>query len=532
MSDRQSQHFLDQSPRVIFEAEALTIAPRPDAQPSLDRLTLRANAGDVLTVLGREHSGVDVVKALFAGFPLAGRMIEGSFRLGVLEGAAEPRTAYWAATDTLAPHASAAGQLARALARRQHIPLGSAREELRIQLSRLGDKPSLERLRARPAQTPPQDLAVALLALALAQQPHAVVAGDPLRALDPREAQAVIEILLQQQAERKFTLVYFTGDAGIPVRIGGRVAVLREGKLVEEGPVTKLATEFVHPYTQSLFAAAPRVDTTAMEKAAPRSEPLIQMKSFAFQKQRRFDPAKGITFDLRRGAGLALVGERGSGRRSLARAILGLAPLRQGRIIFDAVDIGPLSSAMRAQLRRRVVFITGEDDVLDPRMSVRDTVAEPLRTHLNLGAQQNERTTIAALNRVGLGELPRSRRPGELDVLDRRRLQIARAIAATASLAVLYEPLAGLDSLSGSLIVDLLRDYRARSGVAFLLVTANIAVAQMLTEEVLIIKDRAVVERGLIWDVIKNPQNPYTKALIAAVAPMKPRALPPVAPAG
>jgi peptide/nickel transport system ATP-binding protein len=178
------------------------------------------------------------------------------------------------------------------------------------------------------------------------------------------------------------------------------------------------------------------------------------------------------------------------------------------------------------------VFITGEDDVLDPRMSVRDIVAEPLRTHLNLGAQQNERTTIAALHRVGLGEIPRSLRPGELDVLDRRRLQIARAIAATASLAVLYEPLAGLDSLSGSLILDLLRDYRARSGVAFLLVTANFAVAQALAEEVLVIRDRAVVERGLVWEVLRKPKDPYTKALIAAVAPMKPRALPQAPPAG
>jgi ABC-type microcin C transport system duplicated ATPase subunit YejF len=530
MSERQFDRFAE-GPRPIFEAEALTIAPRPDATPLLDRVTLKVHAGEILTVLGRENSGVEVVKSLLAGLLPANRSIEGAFRLGTIDGGAEPRIAYWAAGDTLAPHASAAGQIARALARRQHIPLGSAREELRIQLSRLGDRPSIDRLRARPGQVPPQELAVALLGLALAQHPHAVIAGDPLRGLDPIETQAVIDLLMQQHADRKFTLVFVTGDAGIPARLGGRVAVLREGKLIEEGPITKLATEFVHPYTQSFFTSVPRVDVNAMEKPAPRSEPLVQMKSFAFVRQRRFDPSKGITFDLRRGAGLALVGERGSGRRSLARAVLGLAPLRQGRIIFDAVDIGPLSSAMRAHLRRRVVFITGEDDVLDPRMSVRDTVAEPLRTHLNLGATQNERTTAAALNRVGLGEIPRSRLPGELDTLDRRRLQIARAIAATASLAVLYEPLAGLDSLSAQLVIDLLRDYRARSGVAFLLVTANFAIAQALTEEVLVIKDRAVVERGLVWDVLKHPQNPYTRALIAAVAPIKPRALPPAPPA-
>jgi ABC-type microcin C transport system duplicated ATPase subunit YejF len=524
--------FSDAGPRTIFEAEGFTTAVRPDETPLLDRLSLRVHEGEIVTVLGREHSGVDTLKSLCAGFEPNVRTLEGVFRIGTLEGGANPRIAYWAATDTLAPHASAAGQLARALARRQNIPLGSAREELRLQLSRLKDAPTLDKLRARPAQVAPPDLAIGLLAIALAQQPNALVAADPVRGLDPKEAAVVIDLLIRAQAEGKFTLVYFTGDAGIPVRLGGRVTVLREGKMIEEGPVTKLATEFSHPYTQSLFRAVPRVDPAGPERAAPRSEPLIQMKSFAFTKQRRFDPAKGITFDLRRGAGLALVGERKSGRRSLARAVLGLAPLRQGRIVFDAVDIGPLSSTMRGHLRRRVVFITGEDDVLDPRMSVRDIVGEPLRTHMNLGAQQNERTTIAALHRVGLGEIPRSRRPGELDVLDRRRLQIARAIAATASLAVLYEPLAGLDSLSGSLILDLLRDYRARSGVAFLLVTANFAVAQALAEEVLVIKDRAVVERGLVWEVLRKPKDPYTKALIAAVTPMKPRALPQAPPAG
>jgi peptide/nickel transport system ATP-binding protein len=521
----------DDGPRTIFDAATLTVTPQRDVQPLIDRLTLKVNAGDILTVLGREHSGIETLKAMFAGFPPSARSVEGAFHIGTLAGGARPRIAYWPATDTLAPHASASGQLSRALARRQNIPVGSAREELRLQLTRMGDRPRLEKLRSRPARIPPQDLATALLAVALVQQPNAIIADDPTRTLDPRETEAIIDLLIGQYADARFTIVWFTGDAGIATRLGGRVAVLRDGKLVEEGRVTKLATEFTHAYTHSLFSAVPRVDLAAQEKPAPRSEPLVQMKSFAFQKSRRFDPATGITFDLRRGGGLALVGERGSGRRSLARAVLGLSPLRQGRIVFDAVDIGPLSSTMRGHLRRRVVFITGEDDVLDPRMSIRDTVAEPLRTHINLGASQNERTVAAALNRVGLGDMPRTRRPGELDTLDRRRLQIARAIAAAPSLAVLYEPLAGLDSLSASIVLDLLKDYRARSSVAFLLVTANFAVAQALTEEVLVIKDRAVLERGLVWDVLRNPRNHYTKMLIAPVAPQKPRTLPPAPPA-
>lgn len=509
----------DAEPRMLFEADGLS-ASRWDAQPLLDRVTLTVNVGDVVTLLGREGAGGAALAALFAGLESPGLTSDGTLHMGTLDGGAPPRVAYWPqVAGTLAPHASTAGQLARALARRQRIPVSSAREELRIQLQKLGNKPSLDKLKARPPQLPPQDTALALFALALAQHPHVMIADDPARGLDPRETNAVIDLLIKERAERKFTLVYATGDAAIPPRLGGRVAVLREGRLIEEGPVAKLASTHAHPYTQTLFRAVPVVDPTPMEKPAPRTEPLVQMKSFAFTRARRFDPATGITFDLRRGGSLAFVGERGSGRRSLARAVLGLSPLRQGRIVFDSVDIGPLSATMRAHLRRRVVFITGEDDVLDPRMSMRDTVAEPLRTHLNLGAAQNERTLAAALHRVGLGELPRGRRPGELDTLDRRRLQIARAIAATPSLAVLYEPLAGLDSIGASLVLDLLRDFHARSGAAYLLVTANFAVAQALAEDVLVIKNRAVIERGLVWEVLKNPQDPYTKALVAAVQP-------------
>ena len=235
----------------------------------------------------------------------------------------------------------------------------------------------------------------------------------------------------------------------------------------------------------------------------------------------------GINLDLRRGGSLALVGERGSGRRALVRAAMGLTPLRHGRIVFDSVDIGSLSAPMRAMLRRRVVYIAGDDDVLDPRMNVRDTVSEPLRSHLSLGTAQNEQTAMAALKRVGMGDVPRTTLPAALGTLDRRRLQIARAIAAMPSLAVLVEPTLGLDAAGAALVLDLLRDFRARSGVAFLVATANFAVAQALAAEAIVLKDRAVVERGAMGDVLKTPTDPYTRALIAAVAPAAEAALSP-----
>ena len=145
-----------------------------------------------------------------------------------------------------------------------------------IALARLADAPTMERLRARPSRLVPRQLAASIFALALAQQPDVIVADDPARFLDPRETEALIALLLKEHARAKFALVYFTGDPGVAIRLGGRVAVLRDGKLIEEGPVAKLASGHAHSYTQSLFRAAPKIDPDAAAKPAPRSEPLLR----------------------------------------------------------------------------------------------------------------------------------------------------------------------------------------------------------------------------------------------------------------
>ena len=145
------------------------------------------------------------------------------------------------------------------------------------------------------------------------------------------------------------------------------------------GTVARLVTTQAHAYTQTLFKEeGPR------ERSALRGQPVVQALGLSLASGAR--TTGDISFELRRGASLALIGEEGSGRRALTRAILGLRRLEAGRIVFDAVDIGILSSEMMSRLRRRVAIVAGADDVLDPRMSLSETVAEPLRAHLHLRA--------------------------------------------------------------------------------------------------------------------------------------------------
>jgi ABC-type glutathione transport system ATPase component len=476
-------------------------------------------AGEILSVVGREGSGREALRDRLLDIFPAPMDETGTFVIGD-KGSAVPRIAYLpgASRDAWSPYASARDQLVRILARRQSIPMQSAREELRLVLARLPNAPSLEMLEAKPTELSPRDQALAFLALALAQNPDLLLADDPDSELDPTDSLEYVALLAAERARANCALLYLTGNPAIAARFGGRIAVLRDGRLIEEGAARRLSSEHAHAYTQTLFAAVPRVKPDEPARPGPRSEPLLQVRGFSFEKakNRAYDPTRTLTFELRRGGSLALVGMRNSGRHDLVRAILGLEEAGQGRIIFDSVDVGVLSSTMRARLRQRVAFVTGDDAPLDPRMTVREFVTEPMRAQINLGREANRRAAETVLKRVGMGDVPLRRLCAELETLNRRRVQLARVLAAVPQLLVLIEPLRRLDALGQALILDLLKDLRERHGVAFLLVTADFRVAQALAENALVIRARKLIEKGPIEELLRAPREDYTKALVDA----------------
>jgi len=254
------------------------------------------------------------------------------------------------------------------------------------------------------------------------------------------------------------------------------------------------------------------------DRGAARGEPLLRVQGVQLATRGKPSARDKLNFELRRGASLALIGEIGSGRRALARALLGLDRVTGGRIVFDQVDIGVLNAAMMARLRRRVAFITGDDDALDPRMTIFDTVSEPLRAHLAMPRDLIAHNRDAALKRVGLAALPGSHTVAALSPFDRRRLQIARAIVSQPLLAVIDEPLRGLDAFAQSVVRDLLRNFRSNEGPALLVITSDFGLARGFCEEGFVFNDGRVVERGTIATLLRTPQDPHTKKLLEAVA--------------
>jgi peptide/nickel transport system ATP-binding protein len=395
------------------------------------------------------------------------------------------------------------------IAHRSAVPLSSARAEFIQALGRLDGAPPLAAFE-RPAGPAGSALvAWGLLTAAFAQTPELLLIDHLCEGLSPTDARQLEHAVLAAKAHLNCTVICATMSAETVIGLGGRLIVLRQGQIVEEGPVLRLTTPQAHSYTQTLFR-----DKHARDRSAARSEPIVRATAIR--------PASGppqrdeLSFELRRGASLALVGEEGSGRRSIARMILGMERIERGQVMFNGVHLGVLSPAMVSRLRRQVTMISGTDDVLDPRMALWDTITEPLRVHLHLSRSLVEEYGETALRRVGLASLARTRKVSEMSTFDRRRLQVARAIVAAPALTIADEPFRGLDAFARSVIRDLLQTFRTEEGPAFLVITSDFAVARALADEAMVFRDGKVVERGAVSELLANPRNPYTRSLVSA----------------
>jgi peptide/nickel transport system ATP-binding protein len=501
---------------------------RRNGAAELENLSFRLESGETLVILGDAASGKDALLRVLGGYAARDEDITGTVQFG--DGEAVPaarakppiRVVYLgaAAALPLSPYASVVSQLEHVVALRHGNPRASAREELRIAFGRLAGAPDFAVLQKKPGELERTTLSWALLAAALAQLPELLVADHAFSGLTPGALQEILAALTAEQKRLGFPMLYVSEGLMAAAHLKSRIIVLRQGRVIEEGTFEKMAHGQSHAYTRMLFKSLPRT-IAGLPPRALRGEPLLQVQALDLRaRKRKGTPSRdGISFELRRGASLALIGEEGSGRRALVRALLGLSRFSEGRVVLDQVDMSILSASMTARLRRRIAFITGSDEALDARMTIWDTVDEPLRAHLGLPRDMVTGHRESALKRVGLASYDGRRTVATLSAFDKRRLQVARAIVSAPFLAVIDEPLRGLDAFAQSILIELLDDLRKQEGPAFLVITADVGVAQVLAEDALFFKNGKVVERGPLRDLLKNPKDEETRKLIAAAVP-------------
>lgn len=368
----------------------------------------------------------------------------------------------------------------------------------------------------------------ALIASAIACQPRLLIADEPTTALDAT-VQAQILDLLEQLRERDNSLLMVSHDLAVVARLADWVAVMRHGVVVEQGSVEQILQDPQDPYTQRLLSAAravhfkrPAAPALALMENDVDEQPVVLearglSKAFAGPDGRLRQVLDDVSLQLRAGQTLGVVGESGSGKSTLGRILLGLERPEQGSLQLAGQDWLALSSAQQRQARQgiQVVF---QDPLasFDPRYTVLRVLAEAL-AHAG-GPRALQRTEAAALlERVQLPVGLLERRPLELSGGQRQRIAIARALAMKPRVLVLDEPVSALDVSVQARILALLAELKAELNLACLFISHDLGVVEQVSDHVLVMQGGRVVEQGAAAQVLGQPRQAYTRALLDAV---------------
>ena len=334
----------------------------------------------------------------------------------------------------------------------------------------------------------------------------------------------LLKLLKEIQAKLGMALLLITHDLGIVRKMAARVSVMTEGLIVEQGPTAQVFDDPQHEYTRRLLEAEPKGHPVKAAANAPTVMSGDDLKVWfpikAGLLRRVVDHVKavdGISFDIREGHTVGIVGESGSGKTTLGLALLRLIQ-SEGAIQFDGTRIDGLSGREVRPLRRQMQIVFQDPyGSLSPRLSIGQIVAEGLKVH-ELGKSEEEREAliVQALQEVGIDPDARHRYPHEFSGGQRQRIAIARAMILKPRFVVLDEPTSALDMSVQAQIVDLLRYLQARHKLAYMFISHDLKVVRAMADEVVVLRDGKVVERGTAEQVFGAPQTPYTQALIAA----------------
>jgi peptide/nickel transport system ATP-binding protein len=374
------------------------------------------------------------------------------------------------------------------------------------------------------------------IALALMLNPKLIVADEPTTSLDVTVAAQILDELKRLCADRGMGLVLISHDLALVGEYCDRIAVMYEGKLVELGATQDVFNRPQHPYTQALVKSALHFQTAEGQTQAGRPEPLLQVqelkqyyalesgwvaKLFSGGKSNTIRAVDGISLDIYRGETLGLVGESGCGKSTLSRTILQLIRPTSGTVLFEGEDLGRLSRSGMQRRRREIQMIFQDPAAcLNPRMTVGESILDPLLIHKMDNAQTGRPLVEAVLNRVGLDpNIFYDRYPGQLSGGQQQRVSIARALITRPKLVICDEPVSMLDATVRTQVLDLMQELKEEYSLTYLFITHDLWVAKFFCDRIAVMNGGKITELGLTEQVFKHPQDDYTRTLLGA-APM------------
>jgi oligopeptide transport system ATP-binding protein len=420
----------------------------------------------------------------------------------------------------LNPFMKIGDQLIEPLTLHQGLAKGPAREQAVALLDEVGIRDPQGAMSAFPHEFSGGMRQRVMIAMALINEPKLLVADEPTTALDVTIQAQILKLIAELQTKRDIGVLFISHDLAVVSDIADQIVVMEKGKVVESGQPQAIFDNPQHPYTQKLLAAIPSGQKAA-DTVAP--DPLIRIEHLRtwFTPTAGAEPVKAVddvSLEIHRGEVLGLVGESGSGKSTLGRSILRLVAITGGQITFEDTELSSLEGRALKQFRHRMQMIFQDPYAsLNPRMTVYDTLAEPLLLHGLVNKAGLDQAIRELMDNVGLARSFVRKYPHEFSGGQRQRIAIGRALATRPEFIVADEPVSALDVTIQAQILDLLADLTKEYGLTMLFISHDLAVIRQIADRIAVMYHGKLVEQGATAEVFDSPKEAYTQSLLAAI---------------
>ncbi|MFN4247630.1 MAG: ABC transporter ATP-binding protein [Flavipsychrobacter sp.] len=518
--------------------------------------------GKTLAIVGESGSGKSLTALSLMGLLPKGAAISGSLHLNTnnqtynlhavdnaqwqqLRGK-EMGMVFQEPMSSLNPVMKIGKQLAEVILTHQQVDKATAKQQA-IEWLRKVQLPNPEKLYERyPHQLSGGQKQRVMIAMAMCNKPVLLIADEPTTALDVTVQQEVIALMRNLQQEHQTAMIFITHDLALASQIADEVLVMYQGEVMEYGKAADVLRNPQHAYTKALLACKPNaankgkrlpivadflngeMPAATQQTDAPIGDTILQVnklrvwftenKDWLGRPVDYFKAVDDVSFELKRGEVLGLVGESGCGKSTISRSLMGLLPVHEGQILFNGEDIARLQTKDWTRIRRQIQMVFQDPYAsLNPRMTVGDMLIEPMRTHNIVPRSELQKEAQRLLDLVQLPVDSMKRYAHQFSGGQRQRIGIARALALRPQLMICDESVSALDVSVQAQILNLLKDLQREFNLTYLFISHDLNVVHYISHRVMVMQAGHIVEAGNATQVLQQPHNDYTKRLIAAM---------------